>query len=510
MKLNGFTQKKWWLSLPLLLILISGYSGPPLPALLDAQEITLVEAIEEISKDYGVYFSFDRKLVENIKVEYHSESTRSLEDAISSILKGTDLHFKMFDQQFVIIYRKDEKGMISLRKMMAHMKKIVGEDDSYLSHSTSQLPLRKFHDNPYRELTGLVLNVSGTVTDVNNEPLIGVNVQVKGTDKGTATDFDGTYTIPDVNENAILVFSYIGYQTVEVPVDGRSEVSIQLISDSELLDEVVVVGYGTQRRTEVTGAVGMISGSELQKQPSFNALQSLRGKVAGVNIYTNSGAPGGANRVVIRGVGTINASSNPLYVVDGVAIDNIETMNPNDISSIEVLKDASATSIYGARGANGVVLVTTKRGNSGNGTIVEYNGNIGLSVMANRMDALNAEEFMEVQRRAYANAPIYRDYAPGQEPQLILNNDRLFDQNGNPRYDTDWQKEATRAAVSHNHQLGIRSGNENSSFGTFLNYTDQQGIFLNSYLKRANLKMVYDAKPFDWFSYGINMSVAKT
>ncbi|MEX2593080.1 MAG: TonB-dependent receptor plug domain-containing protein, partial [Anditalea sp.] len=319
------------------------------------------------------------------------------------------------------------------------------------------------------------IQVSGTVTSSSDaEGIPGVNILVKGTGTGTITDVEGSYSLNVPNENDTLIFSSIGYISQEVAVNGRAVIDITMEEDMQNLDEVVVVGYGTQRRSEVTGSVGVVSGEELKVQPSFNAMQSLRGKVPGVNIYTNSGAPTGNNRVVIRGVGTINASSDPLYVVDGVVMENIDVMNPNDIKSIEVLKDASSTAIYGARGANGVILITTERGGTGEGITVGYRFDFSVSRMRAKMDAMNSQEFMEVQRIGFENAPKFNDYAPGEEPVMDLSDSRLFDAQGNPLYDTDWQEEATRSALSQNHQLSIQSGGERSSFGAFLNYTDRQ------------------------------------
>lgn len=351
--------------------------------------------------------------------------------------------------------------------------------------------------------------VSGTVADSDGEPLVGVNVFVQGTTSGTTTNIDGEYSLTVSDANSVLVFSYIGFTTQEVPIEGRSTIDITLQSDTALLDELVVVGYGTQRRSEITGSVGMVSQEDLE-QPTFNTLQSLRGKVSGVNIFTNSGSPTGSNRVVIRGVGTINASSSPLYVVDGVVMENIDMLNPNDIESIEVLKDASSTAIYGARGANGVILITTERGATAEeGLIVGYESDISVGRLRKKMDLLNAEEFMEVLERGYANAPKY-DTDLTEAPDLSRDDPRLFDAEGNPLYDTDWQDEATRTAFSHNHQLSIQSGREKSSFGAFLNYTDRQGIMLNSYLQRANMKLTYDANPLDWLTLGTNFTVNKT
>ena len=355
------------------------------------------------------------------------------------------------------------------------------------------------------------ITVSGTVTSQNDgEALIGVSIIVKGTNTGTVTDTDGKYSLNVPNEDDILVFSSIGYFTKEEPVNGRTIIDIVLSEDITQLSQVVVTGYGVQRKSEVTGSVGVVSGEELNEYPNLNALQSLKGKIPGVNIYSNSGSPTGRNRVVIRGLGTINASSDPLYVVDGVAISSIETMNPNDIESVEVLKDASSAAIYGSRGANGVVLITTRRGGQKSGLSVDYLGEISFGIMARKMDAMNAQEFMEVQKIGYENAPLFNNYAPGEEPVIDLSDRRIFDEKGNPIYDTDWQEEATRTAISQNHQLSIQSRSEASSFGVFLNYSEKEGVFLNSYLNRASVKLVYDANLTDWLRIGMNLNLNNT
>ena len=202
--------------------------------------------------------------------------------------------------------------------------------------------------------------VTGVVVDANGEPVIGANVVVKGTTNGTITDFDGNYSIEGVSANDVLAISYIGYISQEVAVGSQSTINVTLREDSQALDEVVVVGYGVMRKSDVTGSIAVAKGDDLTKNQNFSALDNLRGKVSGVNIFSNSSQPGAySNRVVIRGMATINASTNPLYVVDGVVMENFDLVNPNDIESMEVLKDASAAAIYGARGANGVIMVTT-------------------------------------------------------------------------------------------------------------------------------------------------------
>ena len=353
--------------------------------------------------------------------------------------------------------------------------------------------------------------VTGIVVDATGEPVIGANVVVKGTTNGTITDFDGNYTIEGVSASDVLVFSYIGYLSQEITVGNQAAINVTLSEDSQALDEVVVVGYGVMRKSDVTGSIGVAKGDELTKNQNFSALDNLRGKVSGVNIFSNSSQPGAySNRVVIRGMATINASSNPLYVVDGVVMENFDLVNPNDIESMEVLKDASAAAIYGARGANGVIMVTTKRGKKdGEGVQISYQGSVSASHIARKMDTMTAQEWCDAFMIGLENENKY------QGKNWSLNrtdwfNDPDYFTNGNPIYDTNWQDEATRTAVSHNHQLNIQQAGKNSSMGAFLNYTDQQGIVNNTYNKRINAKMTYDANPTPWLSTAVNVLVNHT
>ena len=353
--------------------------------------------------------------------------------------------------------------------------------------------------------------VTGVVVDATGEPVIGANVVVKGTTNGTITDFDGNYTIEGVSASDVLVFSYIGYLSQEITVGNQAAINVTLSEDSQALEEVVVVGYGVMRKSDVTGSIGVAKGDELTKNQNFSALDNLRGKVSGVNIFSNSSQPGAySNRVVIRGMATINASSNPLYVVDGVVMENFDLVNPNDIETMEVLKDASAAAIYGARGANGVIMVTTKRGKKdGEGVQISYQGSVSASHIARKMDTMTAQEWCDAFMIGLENENKY------QGKNWSLNrtdwfNDPDYFTNGNPIYDTNWQDEATRTAVSHNHQLNIQQAGKNSSMGAFLNYTDQRGIVNNTYNKRINAKMTYDANPTPWLSTAVNVLVNHT
>ena len=367
------------------------------------------------------------------------------------------------------------------------------------------------NDNMSIQETQQTKTVTGTVIDAAGIPVIGANVLVKGTTNGTITDIDGNFTL-EVSSGDVLEISYIGYVTQELPVGNKSQFNVTLAEDTQALDEVVVVGYGTMRKSDVTGSIATAKGEELTKQQSFSALDNLRGKVSGVNIFSNSSQPGAySNRVIIRGVATINSSSNPLYVVDGVVMENFDLVNPNDIESMEVLKDASAAAIYGARGANGVIMVTTKRGKKdGEGITVSYQGSVSLSTMARKMDTLNAEEWQQTFMTALANENKWLGTNWSLNRADWFTDRTYFDANGNALYDTNWQDEATRNAVSHNHQINIQQAGKNSSMGAFLNFTDQQGIMLNTYNKRINAKVAYDADPTKWLSTAVNVLVNHT
>ncbi|WP_080904672.1 TonB-dependent receptor [Parabacteroides sp. Marseille-P3160] len=428
-------------------------------------------------------------------------------DFIDQVEKQTD---------YLFVYSKSEVNIDDAIAVNSGKKPV----NQFLNEAFTQSGINYSFENDYIVLTKKAApsivqqqgrKITGIITDSNGDPVIGANVLIRGTTNGSITDINGNYTLERVTPDAILQVSYIGYLTQEIPVGNQTQINVTLIEDSKTLEEVVVVGYGTMRKSDVTGSIAVAKGEDLLKSQNFSALDNLRGKASGVNIYSNSSQPGTyANRVVIRGMSTINSSSNPLYVVDGVVMEDFHLLNPNDIESIEVLKDASAAAIYGARGANGVILVTTKRGNKGEGTSVSYQGSISLSTVSRYMDLLNAQEWTDAFMIGLENENKYQGKSWSLNRADWFTDRNYFDANGNPLYDTDWQKEATRIAISHNHQLNIQQGGKNSSVGAFLNYTDQQGILNNTYNKRVNAKLAYDAKPLPWLSTAINLLVNHT
>ena len=396
--------------------------------------------------------------------------------------------------------RKVSKTMCSSLLLLSAGAMTFGSPVSVLANSVSQ---------PLTEVTSVQQQkkVIITVVDGQNEPVVGASVMMMSSKTGVITDINGRCDIDAASGDEIRVSS-IGYvaQTIKLGKGGSQR--IVLLEDKQLLDEVVVVGYGTMRKSDLTGSSSTTKGSEILKMQGFNALEGLKGKAAGVNIFNNTGQPGGEMRVIIRGISTINASSSPLYIVDGVAMTDFQFLNPNDIESIEVLKDASSAAIYGARGANGVIMVTTKRGNAGKGAHIKYDGSFSVSSMARKMDVMNASEWMSAFKQGLENANQFQGMNFDTDLSKIFTDTRYFDSNGNPLYDTDWQDECSRIAVSHNHELSIqRSGENGSSVGAFLNFTDQQGILLNTYYKRVNAKLAYDDNPTKWLSTGLNLLV---
>ncbi|GAB3891148.1 SusC/RagA family TonB-linked outer membrane protein [Spirosoma agri] len=321
--------------------------------------------------------------------------------------------------------------------------------------------------------------VTGTVTDPTGSKLPGVSVQIKGTQRGTNTDAEGKYSITNVPDNATLVLSFIGYTTQEVAVGNRTTADVKLLDDTKALEEVVVVGYGTAKRKDLTGSVVQVTAKDFNAGVNPNPLQAIQGKVAGLVITSPSGDPNQSPTVRLRGYTSLAGGSDPLYVVDGMIGVPISTISPSDIESMDVLKDASAAAIYGSRAANGVILVTTKRGKAGK-TTVSFNNYVGIAVISKRFDMLDAQG--------------YRDAVTSIKGASALSDLQRFP-TGN--YNTDWVKEITRTAVTNNHDLAIAGGSPNFSYRGSLNYINQQGLVKKSGFDRVTGRINLDQKAFD-------------
>lgn len=342
--------------------------------------------------------------------------------------------------------------------------------------------------------------VSGTVTSLaEEEPLPGVTVTVKGTSTGTVTDQDGYYSIQASNGQT-LVFAYMGFETVEVTV-GKRTINVALKEDTKLLDEVVVIGYGGMKRSDLTGAVTSVSSEEIKKSINTSLDQALQGRAAGVNVSQNSGAPGGGISVSIRGVNSFNGNE-PLYVIDGIPISGqtsgntsaLANINPSDIVTMEVLKDASATAIYGTRAANGVILITTRKGQSG-ATRISYEGYYGIQQLPNELDVLNLREYA-VYQNLRAEVIGFGAREEFKDPSALSKG-------------TNWQREIFRSAPVQNHQVSITGGNEKNRFAIMGGYLDQEGIALGSGFERYSLRINLDNQIKKWLNVGVNSYIAR-
>ncbi|UFH53396.1 TonB-dependent receptor [Spirosoma sp. KNUC1025] len=332
--------------------------------------------------------------------------------------------------------------------------------------------------------------ITGRVTGPDNQGLPGVNVQVSGTTLGTSTDASGNFAL-NAASNASLVFSNIGYVGQTVPINGRTVIEVQLAEDQKTLNEVVVVGYGTQRKTDVTGALTAISTKEFAQQPVTRLDQVLQGRAAGVQVSQTNGAPGGDARIRIRGANSVLGNNNPLYVVDGFVGADFNFVNPSDIETIQILKDAASTSIYGSRGANGVVIITTKKGSKG--LKVNYEGQFSTSEVIKRYDVLPAGEFAEI-----VNA---RATAVGSGLPFTTDQIAQFKQNGG----TDWQSLVFRNGSGQQHQITLSGGSDKTTFLVSGNYLNQNGIVNNSGFKRYNLRTNINTQINDKLSFRLNL-----
>ena len=333
--------------------------------------------------------------------------------------------------------------------------------------------------------------VTGTVTDVSGEPIIGANIRIKGTTTGTITDIDGNFSI-EAKPQSVIEVSYIGYLTQETVINNQKSIRFLLKEDTKTLDKVVVIGYGVQKKADLTGSVANINTEKLNTQSNANIGQALQGKIAGVDIVSQGGAPGSGTRIMVRGIGTLNNAS-PLYIVDGMYMNSIDHINPNDIASIDVLKDASSAAIYGSRAANGVIIVTTKEGSNTEGKpIIDLSVNLGISTASKFLDMLDAKGWAEV--TTIARQAIGK-------PAL----DMATDLANKP--DNDWQDIMFRPALMQNYNLSVKGGGKYSTYYTGLGYFNQDGIVKGTNYQRYNIQSKNDYKR-GIFSAGTNLIIS--
>lgn len=425
---------------------------------LNLENVSYKKAFKAIERQTSYRFVYnDDILPPNQKISI-SVRSQTLIDVLQKLLQSTSLTYKLMGTDLVII-------------------------------TTGQENDPKRNAKPFVE-------VSGTVLNSNNQPLANVSVLEKGTANGTTTTDEGRFTINVSNTNAVLVISYVGFTAAEVALNGRTTLSVTLHEDLKEMNQVVVVGYGTQKRSDVTGSVTSVPKSRLSQLPVTNILHAIEGSVAGVGITQNSSVPGSSANVLVRGVNSISAGTGPFVVLDGIPFSgSINDINPNDISSIEILKDASATAIYGIRGANGVILITTKRGSSGKPTI-RYSGYGGVENMAHTLEPMNAEQYVQ-------------KYADWKTQSGVNNPDPVPTIAEKANYatgtTTDWMKEVTQQGYIHNHNLSVSGGTKDVKYFVSGDYLKQQGFLKGYQYKRISFRSNLDINVTDYLSIGTSL-----
>ncbi len=433
----------------------------------------------------------------------------AIERFIDEIEKSTDFRF-VYKIKDVDLGRKISISATE-ETIETILKRVFNRGKTTFSVLENQIYLTKAEPSVIRDPIKRIdevwqFSVSGTVADSDGNPLPGANIVEKGTTNGVTADFDGNFTISVSDENATLVVSYLGFATQEVILDGQTTISIFLKESTAGLDEVVVTGYTGQSRRSITGAVETIKNEELAKNPATNVEQQLQGKISGLNIIT-SGNPSGGAQVRIRGLSNFGSRS-PLYIIDGAPSGGgLSEINPDDIATISVLKDASAASIYGARAANGVVLITTKKGRKGQQTRLTYNSYFAVDTDPGRLDVLNARQWGEMefqgQRASVRGTPGEADFVPshpsygtGQNPVIpeFLNGDPSlpYDPDTNRLMrsaDTDWYDAVTRAAFSQSHNLSMQGGSEQGVYGVSFGYLNREGTLIENSFQRYSTRL---------------------
>ncbi|MFY0653673.1 MAG: TonB-dependent receptor [Cyclobacteriaceae bacterium] len=441
--------------------------------------------------------------------QYKSTSETIINESVSGLSVKETFDLIEANSEFQMFYLEkdlDEKVTINLKStsqssvfdILMEVSKKAGLKFKQVNNGISASPIRK---QDLKKRTPVIqimadVDIKGKVSDENGQGLPGASVIVKETSNGVTTDLEGNYKI-SVPEESVLTISFVGYKTQEVSIAGRSEINVQMEPDAEQLEEVVVVGYGTQKKKDVTGSVVQVGSEDFLKGANTNAFQLLNGKASGVHVSQSSNAPGGSMEIKIRGANSVNGGNGVLVVVDGLPNGNVDALSPDDIESIQILKDASASAIYGSRAANGVVLITTKQGNK-QGLDVSYNTYVGFQNAAKRIDMLTGKEYRETINDLLlaadpGNVPLYSD-------AQIAEVDDSF----------NWQDQVFRSGLVHNHQISMSSGNEKTTFYASLNYLNNKGTVRRTGETRYNARLNVSVNPIKKLSVKFNLNVNRS
>lgn len=444
---------------------------------INLNNVSLKEAFNLIQEKTHVKFVYSTRIRLDEKVSLSVENVR-LMLVLNRLLQSKNIEYRVINEQIVLTKSKEKRA--SIEPVLLDGENVIDILD---------------------------ISVKGKVTDAQtHEPLPGVNIIIKGTQKGVISNSEGNFSIAVPGKNSVLVFSSVGYQIMEVPVENKTQINVSLKTDNTSLNEVVVVGYGTQKKTDLTGAVSTVSVDEMKKVAVTSLDQALQGRAAGVQITQNSAAPGATTTIRIRGGNSIQGDNEPLYVIDGIPFKNdgadnstsfnvLSTLNPSDIESISVLKDASSTAIYGSRGANGVIIVTTKRGKAGKSTI-NFETYYGTQSVRKKYGVLNASQYAAFVNDANTNDGRPAVYTPDQVA--------AFGQG------TDWQDQIFRSAPIANYQLTMTGGDERTQYAISGGYFTQKGIVVNSDFNRYSFRVNLDRKLTDKIKVGTSLNISRT
>lgn len=429
------------------------------------QNTTIGEVLNLIEEQTDFLFLYNKSNVDVNKEVRITKSNQEIETLLNNIFTGSHVSYTIEGKHIVLTTRKAEAR----------------------ANEKSQQQKR---------------TITGVIKDNTGEPIIGANVVIAGTTQGTITDIDGNFSLADVSDNDKLNVSYIGYLSKEIKVGGTSVFNIILSEDTQKLEEVVVVGYGIQRKANLSGAVTQIDSKELANRPISNVSSGLQGLMPGVSVMSGQGRPGQDNSTIrIRGVGTLN-SSNPYILIDGIESESMNQIDPNDIESISVLKDASSAAIYGSKASNGVILITTKRGKAGE-TKVSYSGNVGIQNPTRMIDRLNSADYATLFNRALTEN--------GKDPRFTDEDIRKFRDGSSPytHPNTDWYDEAYRTGLQHQHNVNVNGGTESVKYMASLGFLGQNGILPNSERQQFNARTNLDMKFSERLSGRMSMAYIK-
>ncbi len=440
------------------------------------QARAIASILSEARRTFDVDFIYESKILPGTKLVMDVDKYKTVEDFLDDLLRPYSLKYKKVLSRAYVIYTSSAE----LKKLLSVINKQNGVvPDELLNPAVTQ-------DAPLQVITG-------KITEEKGQPLEGVSITIKGSNRGTVTGKDGSFRLEVANPHAILIFSLIGYQSQEMPLGDRTSIQLAMVSQSQSLNDVVVIGYGTQKKSVVTGAISSVKSSDLENMPVTRIEQSLQGRTSGITIAQSSGQPGAASTVKIRGTTSIN-NSDPLYVVDGVPIDvgGIDYLNQADIESIEVLKDGASAAIYGTRAASGVILVTTKKGKAGS-LRVNYNGYYGTQSPERKLKLLNATQYATLRN----------------ESSLAAGHGIIFSNPAALGAGTDWQSQIfNNDARIQNHELSLSGGTDKSTFYSSFGFFDQQGIVASpiAYYKRFTARFNSTHKLQRWLNFGNNLS----